>query len=175
MGATPAWPPTPAGARAGGIAMNRKSAGAGQQVLAARKYYAPGVLRKLVPPTRKSRGRGLDTPPLNLLLESNARTVHIHSSLCTCHLIYMILPVLGGITSAGITSAGVCFIKVTPPKHAGRGYAIASQPLLSLRGETTNTAYAVKHQSPRRLRWQGKSDGHGREPRVKASESFIEL
>ena len=27
-------------------------------------------------------------------------------------------------------------------------------------------------QSPRRLRWQGKSDGHGREPRVKASESF---
>ena len=27
-------------------------------------------------------------------------------------------------------------------------------------------------QSPRRLRWHGKSDGHGREPRVKASESF---
>jgi len=33
--------------------------------------------------TRKSEGRGHDTPPHNLLLESKARTVHIHSSLCT--------------------------------------------------------------------------------------------
>ena len=64
MGATPAWRPTPAGWRAGGIAINRKSARAGQQALSRRGCIARlGCRGKESRPPERARGREHEHSP----------------------------------------------------------------------------------------------------------------